>query len=404
MSASSLRLFATAAAAAAAIGASPPALAAPIRISGGPTGSGLGASVSDDGNRVAFYSASNLTGANADGSFEIYLYDRPSGTLTQVSQFAGGPLAGGNQAPSLSGDGTRLSYQHFTISGGFGSFQSVLFDSTTNSTTTLTPMAQFGETNELSRDGKKVAIGTGNAGLRLFDLASSTFEPVLSANTFNTALDRDASVLALEFFQRLVVMNRTLGTTVNITGSNAGFNMRPDLSDDGRWLAFSASYDPLGTNADRSDEIFLYDLLNNSVRQITQTSVGFGANGMVSLSADGTRLAFSSQADLLGSNADGNSEIFLYDVTDDHFTQITQTTGSNIFSTDPSISGDGKWLAFTSSADLTGANPRRTQQIFLTELAPRVGVVPEPGALALAGLALGVLAARRRAGRDGRGA
>jgi Tol biopolymer transport system component len=402
MCSSSLRAFATATAIAAALVASQPARSAPIQISSGGAFNGLGPSVSDDGRRVAFYSASNPNGANADGSFEIFLYDRPSGTLSQVSQFAGGPSAGGNQAPSLSGDGTRLSYQHFTISGGFGTFQSVLFDSTTQSTTTLTPMAPFGETNELSRDGQTVAIATGNNGLRLFDVAGGTLGPVLAATPFNTALSRDASVMALEFFQRIVVTNRTLGTTVNITGSNAGFNMRPDLSDDGRWLAFSASYDPLGTNADRSDEIFLVDLLNNSVRQVTQTSVGFGSNGMVSLSADGTRLAFISQADLLGTNADGNSEVFLYDVVDDHFTQVTQTTGNNVFSTDPSISGDGRWLAFTSSANLTGANPQGTQQVFLTELAPRVGVVPEPGALGLAGVALGVLAACRRAARHGR--
>lgn len=399
MRAPNLRCLATATAAAAALLASQALLAAPIQISGGPSGSGVGASVSDDGKRVAFYSASNLTGANADQSFEIFVYDRPTGTLSQVSQFAGGGLAGGNQVPWISGDGTRVSYQHFTISGGFGLFQSKLFDSSTNTTTTLTPMAQFGETNELSRNGNTVAIATGNTGLRLYDVPSGTLGPVIAGNTANTAMSRDASVLALEFFGRLEVRNRTLNTAVQITGNNAGFNMRPDLSDDGRWLAFSSTYNPLGTNADRNDEIFLYDLLNNSVRQITQSTGGFGTNGFVSLSADGTRLAFSSEANLLGTNADGNSEVYLYDLVEDHLTQITQTLGNGIFSLQPSISGDGQWLAFTSSANFAGTNPNRLQQVFLTELAPRVGVVSEPGALGLAGLALGLLVARRRIAR-----
>jgi Tol biopolymer transport system component len=380
-----------------------PALGAPIQITTGAGFNSHAASVSDDGNRVAFYSASNLTGQNADNSFEIFLYDRPSHTITQVSDFGGGHLAGGNQVPVLSGDGNRLSYQHFTSGGGTAFFQTVFYDHLTKSSVTVTAPSNFGETNELSRDGKTIAVATGNTGLRLYDTAGGVLGPVIAGNTFNTAMSRDGSMLALELFGRLQVRDLAHNTTLDITPSGAGFNMRPDFSDDGRTLAFSSSYDPLGTNADRNAEIFVYDLDTHTVRQITFSTGDANSNAQVSLSADGKRLAFSSTANLLGGNADGNQEIYVYDLIDDLLTQVTQTSGPGVYNFEPSLSGDGLTLAFTSSADLVGQNPTHQPQVFLERLAPSNGV-PEPGtALLLAAAALGAVVARRGGQRGGRG-
>jgi Tol biopolymer transport system component len=104
-----------------------------------------------------------------------------------------------------------------------------------------------------------------------------------------------------------------------------------------------------------SSEVFLYDLLNNTVRQITD-SVASVSNGQVSLSGDGTRMAFTSTGNLLGTNADGNQEIFVFDVMDNLLTQMTSSVGFTNFSIDPSISADGSTLAFISAANLTGNN------------------------------------------------
>ena len=370
------------------------AMAGTVQLTSGASSfNSFGSSVSDDGRRVAFYSASNLTGQNGDNSFEIYVYDRGTGALSQVSRFDGGHLAGGNQAPVISGDGTRISYQHFRTSGGTATFQSLLFDASTGQTTTLTPMSLFGETNELSRDGRTVAIATGNTGLRLYDVAGNTLGPVIAGNTFNTAMSRDGRQLALEFFGRLELRDLDGGTTRNVTPAGSGPNMRPDLSDDGRWLAFTATFDPLGRNADHNDEVFVYDTVSGSIRQVTRSTGGFGTNSDVSISADGTRIAFNSTADLVGRNADLNQEIFVYDLVDDRLTQVTETLGS--FSMEPSLSGDGRWLSFTSSADLTGENRSGAPQIFLTELAPTSAPVPEPAPWLMAGLGLAALMRRR---------
>ncbi|WP_395700190.1 PEP-CTERM sorting domain-containing protein [Aquabacterium sp.] len=379
MPASFHRLAAAVLAAAAAL----PALANPVQITpGGSFFNSYAASVSDNGQRIAFYSASNITGANTDNSFEIYLYDRPTNTVTQVSNFGGGALAGGNQVPVLSGDGNRLSYQHFeTQPNNTVNFQTVLYDHTTKASTTVTPMALFGGTNELSRDGKTIAVATGNTGLRLYDTATGVLGGTIAGNTFGTAMSRDGSRIALETFGALSVKDLQTNTTINITGSGAGFNLHPDFSDDGSKLAFTSTYDPLGTNADHSAEVFLYDLTTNSVRQLTASSGNVNTSSGVSLSANGSRVAFSSSADLLGTNADGNQEIFVYDLVTNVLQQVTQTSGGD-YNFEAALSGDGLTLAFTSSADFSGSNGRHVPQIFFETLAPST-TVPEPASLAL---------------------
>lgn len=376
--------------------AAAPAGAAPVQISGaGIAANGMTASVSDDGKRIAFYSSANLTGANADGSFEVYLYDRPSNTMTQVSNFAGGHMAGGNQVPVLSGDGNRLSYQHFEISGGSAGFRSVVYDHQTGASVTVTPSSIYGETNELARDGKTLLVATGNGGLRRYDVEGGTLAPVYAGNTLSTAMSRDGRLVAMELYGSLVLRDLSLGTTESIVTAG-GYNMGPDLSDNGRWLAFTSTYDPLGTNADRNAEVFYIDLATHAVRQITNSTGDAFTNRHVSLSADGSRMAFSSSANLLGDNADGNEEVFLFDALTGLLRQVTDTTGDT-FNFEATLSGDGLTLAYTSNAD-HGSNPRHLMNIFVEDLAA-TNSVPEPSTLALLLLAAAALVLSRRRAR-----
>ena len=110
----------------------------------------------------------------------------------------------------------------------------------------------------------------------------------------------------------------------NITNDPASFAQMagsraaaPAISQDGSRIAFASKDDPLGTNADGNSEIFLFD--GAKLTQVTRTSPGDIANRVSngnfqpSISDDGRYLAFSSNRDLTGQNADGNLEIFIYD-------------------------------------------------------------------------------------------
>ena len=192
-------------------------------------------------------------------------------------------------------------------------------------------------------------------------------------------------------------------------------NNRPFISHDGRYVVFTsnayadanAAANPGSFNgnsfkdalkADGNQEIFLYrvpdvaeadlssgaevpfvDLSAGAFTRVTNTPASFpptpGALGRTPQAADDNRyptanddasiIAFVSTRNLAtnnnGTNADLNAEIYFYTRGSGAFSQLTRTTQPNsavnsVFSTNPSLSADGRTVAFISTADL-GAAP-----------------------------------------------
>lgn len=123
----------------------------------------------------------------------------------------------------------------------------------------------------------------------------------------------------------------------------------PGISQDGSRIAFATKDDPLGTNLDGNSEIFLYD--GATLRQVTNTTPADAStrtrdgNFQPSLSDDGRFIAFSSNRNLAGQNADGNLEIFIFDTSTSTFTQLTNSAGT-VGASDAKISGDGSRVAY----------------------------------------------------------
>ena len=371
-----------------------PALAAPLQVSpGGGFYASYGPSLSADGSRLAFYSAANPTGGNADNSFEVFTYERGSGQTRQITNEPGGQFAGGNQSPSLSGDGSRVVFQHFAVSGGYAYFQTQSVDLNTNTLTTLTPLG-YNETSAISRDGKTIAVSTGNLGLRLYDTTTQAFSGVLMGDPFGFTMSGDGKRIVYEgFSQGVRLYDVATGTTTVISPSGSGYNQRPVLSADGKSLVFTSNYDPLGQNGDHNAEVFRYDIATQTLVQVTHSS---GADAsFAGLNGDGTRIVFSSAANLTGGNADGNTEVFVYDLLAGSFLQLTDTLSA--YSMNAVISEDGSTVAYLSNMNVNGANPYGAWQVFLDALPPQQdpGRLPEPSSMALALGALGLLSTLR---------
>src|SRR5215213_4474737 len=99
----------------------------------------------------------------------------------------------------------------------------------------------------------------------------------------------------------------------------------PALSADGRVIVFASSEDLVGRNADRTSQIFLFDGVK--LNQLTETSDG---NFQPSITNDGGTVAFSAKRG-----------IFLYEIQDRKFTQLTSDSGVS-----PKISGDGRRIFY----------------------------------------------------------
>ncbi len=135
----------------------------------------------------------------------------------------------------------------------------------------------------------------------------------------------------------------------------------PAISQDGSLIAFASKDDPLGTNADGNSEIFLFN--GSNLLQVTNTSSGDPANRIAngnfqpSISDDGRFVAFSSNRNITSQNSDGNLEIFVYDSVAAMFAQLTNSTGI-VGCTDAKISGNGARVAYIRDSGSTPSAKR----------------------------------------------
>lgn len=132
----------------------------------------------------------------------------------------------------------------------------------------------------------------------------------------------------------------------------------------GRVVAMESNGNPTGTNADGNTEIFLRYPRSGEWIQITHTVAP--AESRRPTTSDGRRVLFDSTADLTGQNADGNRELFLAQVAGGGqlaLRQITNTLSPGD-SRAGSMDGTGALVVFSSTADLVGQNADGSREIF----------------------------------------
>jgi len=166
----------------------------------------------------------------------------------------------------------------------------------------------------------------------------------------------------------LYVYDRLVGTTELLTPGASASSSSPAISADGRYVAFASRANNLvaGDSGDLTD-VFLHDRLNNTTQALT---LGGNSTSLdVSISADGRYVAFTSFAtNLVPNDTNGFSDIFVFDRDTDITTLVT--SGSNFSSSEPSISADGRFVAFRSGASsLVSGDSNQQFDIFVHDRA-----------------------------------
>lgn len=135
------------------------------------------------------------------------------------------------------------------------------------------------------------------------------------------------------------------------------------LSADGRWLVFEAEVLPTPASQMRID-IVVVDRVSGTMRVVCAAdgSVPNGSGHAPEISDDGRTIAFSSVATNLVNGPDANAaleDVYAMDVASGVVTRVSVDSEGKQpptgFSFGPSISADGRVIAFTSSAPLTAA-------------------------------------------------
>ncbi len=188
---------------------------------------------------------------------------------------------------------------------------------------------------------------------------------------------------------QLYVRDLQSGSTTLVDEDRNGFGAgvssaaAPRLSTDGRFVAYEcADANLVEQDRNRATDIFVRDLETSFSELIsarhpdlaTASPNALSSLSAYSASADGYRIAFSSEADnLVANNTNQCRDVFVRDLLAGTNLLVSvaadgQSSGNGI-SFDPAISGDGRYVVFGSSAsDLVGNDTNNMQDVFVRDL------------------------------------
>lgn len=307
-----------------------------VALTSTPLGS-LGAllpTVSGNGGRVAFYRLAPADAGNPDGSPELFSVAGTGGTVRQLSSTS--PLLIGS--PDLSPDGSRIVYTYTVDLLGDAELWRVQSDGTDRVKVTATALGSVSGP-VIAADNQTIVYAAG--GDPLGTNADGTTEIF--------RINADGSGLA----------QLTSDATENAS--------RPALASDGSRVVFDSTSNVTGGNPDASSEIFAVQLDGTGLVQLTASPTPDPENPPSSraprIDATGTWIAFESNADLDGGNPDGTYEIWR--VRSDGALLQRVTGDAALSSRSPDISGDGRFVVYAAATNPLGTNPEGNTELFL---------------------------------------
>jgi len=238
----------------------------------------------------------------------------------------------------------------------------------------------------------RAAVGGGKSGPSLISLAldggeadGASFTPAISADGRYVAFASAASTLVSgdsNGTEDVFVFDRLSRTTeresLSSTGEQGdGDSYNPALSADGRYVAFTSSASNLTAGDDNSDlDIFVRDRVAHTTVLASvgpHGAMGDGPSVAPSISGDGRLVAFESDADSLApDDTNGTGDVFVHDIV----TGLTRrlSVGGNGLQTEspsfgPAISADGSSVAFESfSSRLVPGDTNGALDVFVADL------------------------------------
>jgi Tol biopolymer transport system component len=396
-------------------------------------GHSIAAALSGDGRFVAFYSdASNLVDGDTNGARDVFVRDRATGTTTRVSVDSSGAQANSHSfAPAISGDGRFVAFSSDAsnlVAGDTNSSDDIFVHDRESGATTRVSVSSAGAEADggsfspaFSSDGRFVAFlsdasnlvaGDTNGFRDVFvhdrESGSTTRVSVDSAGvqadvgSYSVAVNADGRYVAFHSFaDNLVpddtnetadvfVHDRQTGETTRVSVYDGGVetdgdSLRPSISADGRFVAFDSDSSILvWGDVNFVFDVFVHDRMTNTTRRVSVDDGGGEATALSqrpSISADGRYVAFYSEAsDLVAGDSNGSSDIIVHDRQSGATTRISVANSGEQANGDsfrPVISADGHIVAFDSIAsNLVAGDTNRFSDVFVRDLTTVSPVTP----------------------------
>ena len=390
--------------------------------------------ITPDGRFVAFYStASNLV-AGVQTVGDIYVRDLAGETTVWVSTYARtalqsvmGATSGVCFSHAISDDGQYVAFEArpTPVSSGAAAGLALRYNVQTGHTDVvhtnasvangspyedahcldITPDGRFvafiANTNGTSGATTCIEVWDGQTGAATLASANSSGAvpsgsicdwPTLNPSGQFVAFLSSATGLTTNLLAggyHLYLRDTQAGTTTlldadtNGVGSSISSATAPRLSADGRYVAFECPDAGIVPNdRNRDYDVFLRDTVAGTSELISARDASLPSlspNGssllfMLSVSSNGTRIAFVSDADnLVHNDTNACRDVFVRDLLNGTNLLVSvaangATTGDGP-STDPAISADGRYVAFDSTADnLVAGDTNKAMDVFLRDL------------------------------------
>jgi Tol biopolymer transport system component len=390
--------------------------AAPLEVKAVPANGNSGnAAISADGRLVAIASeASDLVGGDTNGVFDVFVRDRRGGSTERVSVGAAGAQANGRTGLSaISPDGRFVlmwSEASNLVPGDMNdTADTVVRDRVARTTERVSVSSDGAQANgesargSITPDGRFVAFASVASNLvsgdtdGLFDVfvrdRSTGLTEHVGAGTA-PAISADGRFIAFESRfsgagpAGIVVRDRATATTelvsVGADGAPAnGPSNTPTISADGRFVAFASEASnlvPGDTNGPgrRGVDVFVRDRVGGTTERVSVTNDGAqadGASGNPTISSDGKVVAFTSSASNLGAGSGARVAVRDLEARTTELVSVTTdgrpADGDSYTGSGP-LSADGRFVAFFSLAsNLAPPDTTHADDVFVRDRVAR---------------------------------
>lgn len=308
--------------------------------------------VSADGRYVALESrAVNFTGDDPGPWTLIYRIDRETGAAELASPpMNPGPADAASEEPSISGDGTRIAFE--------SRLADLVVGDTNDATDVFVRDFGAGATRRVSVD----SIGTEGNGASENASISGDGAFVAFQSSADNLVSGDGNGRSDVFVHELAT-GETLRVSIDSFGAEANAASEfPDISGDGRYVVFQSDADNLSPqDSNPFPDVYRHDRDTQTTELVSVGLDGTSGNGISSrpeISADGRYVAFVSFAgDLVAGDTNGTSDVFVRDMVAGTTALVSVDPQGNPFgssSAEPSISDDGSVVAFSNQVSIAG--------------------------------------------------
>ncbi len=331
--------------------------------------------ISGSGTLIAMTSAAtNFVTGDTNNAADIYVFDRGVGAMARVSlSYTGAQANGASSNPVISQDGRfvlfRSAATNLIANDTNAQPDLYLYDRVVN------PVSQIARVNVASDDAQSNQEDpnsqydmNGDGTVIVFDSIGSTLVPNDTNNTYDIFL-RD----------RLSDVTSRISVGANAVQGN-GASTSPVISADGRYVAYSSAAANLVTgDTNGVTDIFLYDRITSTTTRVSITTEGTQANGKSSqpeISGNGRYVSFASDAtNLVPDDTNGVTDIFVHDTETGITTRVNVDSGGQqaVGAAAPlhSMSSGGQAIAFESAAaNLVPNDTNNSNDVFVAVAGP----------------------------------